>query len=493
MNSSPVSASVGFVGVGASSALSRAGNLGPELLESVKEGARRAVAFLQGAEDRKERVDPVWEVDLKEVIASVDSDIEQEVQAIAQAQAQHVAAEEGPNMTQVNALLSKFEVLPPAPDEAKPAPSGAEEVSSPSPEAGEAASNTASSERQSFSATDFAMLGDDEMSVGIPAELDSLEEGAPAALEAAPAPEITPTPEPAGSPEIDKVLEKEDRASLRDEAKRISADVQAALDRQNSEAPAVKEQGGEAAEVQRSKESPPQVSASVPMSAGASLAHGLAALVGAVGAAPATMVASAVRSYQAAKQQKAVADRAFLRGMTLQSLTTHNVSGMEHSVAELRDAQQALYSDPKTGRVLQEVEEIAGEQKKGIGSIIKEMRPGGKYEFMQGDWEAAIVDNEAYARFEQIGSDIVRRMGRDQPKIGNTSSDLLERYQASVDEAADLTKGIPARRGLDGDMLETLHEKMTSFGDIIRRAMERIKEAIVGRSASNESSGPSPV
>jgi hypothetical protein len=179
-----------------------------------------------------------------------------------------------------------------------------------------------------------------------------------------------------------------------------------------------------------------------------------------------------------------------LKGTTLQSLTEHNVAGMEEDITDLGHAVTKLHQDPKISRVLSEIRDVAAEAHKDEMSIVKEMRPGGKYEHLQKEWDAAITDSAAFADFETVGRDLVRRLYRDVPKIANTGEPLLTRYQKAIEQGAALAHGVPARKGPDGKMLDTLHAKFVSFTDLLKRAIEKVRDVLMGKSARNDDPSP---
>ncbi len=184
--------------------------------------------------------------------------------------------------------------------------------------------------------------------------------------------------------------------------------------------------------------------------------------------------------------------REMLRGSTLQQLTQHNITGMEKAVAGLAEVKGKLEADPKVGRVLAEVEEIAKDNHRGdVAAVTKQMRPGGKYEALHQDWEAAIKGNATYEAYDLTARDLVRRMSRDMPKLSNTPGDLLNRYEDSLSQGETLARGIPARKGIDGNMLDSLHDKFVSFRDILQKAFAKVRELFTGKS-SDRDSDPSP-
>lgn len=226
------------------------------------------------------------------------------------------------------------------------------------------------------------------------------------------------------------------------------------------------------------------------------LVAGVAGMAGAskaVVSAPVKAVGSALRALRSVRRDESdrIAQAAF-KGSTLQSLTEHNVSGLERGVSDLREAVDELHADPKIAQVLASISEIAADERKDEAVIIKEMRDGGKYAALLPDWESAIANSPAYERFEEAGRGLVRRMSRDQPKIANTKDELLGRYQDAIEEGASLSHGIPARRGFDGKLMDTLHSKFVSFSELLGKVVQKIRDAIRGNTPDDAPSQPGP-
>jgi len=223
---------------------------------------------------------------------------------------------------------------------------------------------------------------------------------------------------------------------------------------------------------------------------------GVANAAKAVVTAPMRGVSAAAKALGAlgrARREEGQLTRETSRGATLQQLTSHNTTGMEKAVVELAEAKEKLSADPKIGRLLSEVEEIAKDNHRGdVLAVTKEMCPGGVYEAIHQDWEAAIKGNPAYEAYELTARDLVRRMSRDMPKLSNTPSDLLRRYEESVKQGESLSRGIPARKGIDGNMLDSLHDKFVSFGEILKRAFDKMREVFAGKSRGHDDEGPAP-
>ena len=226
------------------------------------------------------------------------------------------------------------------------------------------------------------------------------------------------------------------------------------------------------------------------------LVAGVAGMAGAgksVVSAPVKAVGSALRALRSVRRDESdrIAQAAF-KGTTLQSLTEHNITGLENGVADLREAVGELHADPKIAQVLASISEIAAEERKDEMAVVKEMRDGGKYAALLSDWERAIAGSPAYERFEEAGRGLVRRMSRDQPKIANTKDELLGRYQDAIEEGASLAHGIPARRGFDGKLMDTLHSKFVSFSELLGKVVQKIRDAIRGSAPDDSPSQPGP-
>jgi hypothetical protein len=484
--------SPGFVGLSAASALSRAHLFAsaPAVLERIKQGAAQSFAYLNSpAAKHVERLEPVWtDPQMMAVEAAVDAEIGAEVSKIRVAQAATLdpASPPLPDMSKVNDLLARFEVLPPVSD--VPVVTGTPVTSdapAAHPQATTASRSSLPDEVKGISAADLdEVLGFDS---DVAAADEAIQDSPPDADDSGPLTGLSGTSHSASveSPKAEKANaqtkpQNTDMAALREQAMMKLKSKSDELSVDPTEAPHV----------------PPAtvvgqgVAVSPPSAAAAAINAG-AAIAGAVLASPARVLMGAARSLSQARQREAVQRQGLLKGATFQSLTQHNVAGLEKSIGELREARDNLLADPRIQRTLGEISELARDERKDPQAIIKEMRPGGKYEFLAGDWEAAISENPAFERFEEVGSDLVRRMGRDQPKLGNTNQDLLRRYQKSVEEGAELSAGIPARRGFDGDMLETLNQKIVSFGELIRKALDKVREALAGKSAAPDA-GPGP-
>lgn len=484
--------SPGFVGLSAASALSRAHLFAtaPAVLDRIKQGAAQSFAYLNSpAAKHVERLEPVWtDPQMMAVEAAVDAEIGAEVSKmrLAQAATSEAAKPPSPDMSKVNDLLARFEVLPPVPDVSLvPGTPVTSDPHSPQSQATTPLPSSQPEQAKGISAADLDEVLGFDSDVGDPdaaMENSSLEAddsgpttglGAASRAASVEGSETFKEKAPAKGPSADvSALREHAMMKLKSKSDELSVDP--------TDAPPV----APATVVGQG------VAVSPPSAAAAAINAG-AAIAGAVLASPARVLMGAARSLSQARQREAIQRQGLLKGATFQSLTQHNVSGLEKSIAELREARDDMLADPRIQRTLTEIAELARDERKDPQAIIKEMRPGGKYELLAGDWEAAINENPAFERFEAVGSDLVRRMGRDQPKLGNTNPDLLRRYQKSVEEGADLSAGIPARRGFDGDMLETLNQKIVSFGELIRKAFDKVREALAGKSAAPDA-GPAP-
>jgi phage terminase small subunit len=233
-----------------------------------------------------------------------------------------------------------------------------------------------------------------------------------------------------------------------------------------------------------------------PAGAASVLAQGLVDGVGAM----AKVVTSPIRGMSKALNALGTARRtearaavaSVLNESTMQALTEHNVAGMEKSIADLREAVGGLHGDRRIAKVLGTIQQAAADNRKDVTSIVKEMQPGGKYEALMDDWKTAITGNAAWARFDDVGRDLVRRMNRDLPKVSNTESDLLKRYRLSVKDGEILSHGIPSKPGLDGRMLDTLHTKFVSFTDLLKKAWAKVRDILQGNEKGQDNGGPAP-
>lgn len=473
--SSGVPVSPGFVGHTSLSSLGRRAQIrDATLLRSVMDGARLSFARMASPEPVV-RVEPVWEGEMQTVADAVDREIAEKVEAM------RVSAVQLPDMDRVNALLQRFEVVPPK--SAAPDLPNAEPVATATAEPVEPIKSVEVEDNAVDGASLAAALGDDR------SELDGLSLDAEDPTTSISERSLDDLSDLAvtASRELDALVPDE----------RVADQDASAVTEEGDELPAAlaREPVGFAASKREPAQAVPGPAASYgPVttgSAAAAVIGGVAELTGAAIAAPVKVLASAYRSINTARQQEVVRQKSFLRGGTLQSLTTHNVTGMEHAMADLRSAKEAMLAEPKISRVLSDIAATAQDLGKEPEAVFKDMRPGGRYEQLLYQWETAIEGSEGFSRFERIGGDLVRRMGRDQPKLANTDAALLKRYQTSIDDGIALTKGIPARRGLDNHMLETLHSKFSSFGDLLRKAFDKMRELVGTRSNSVDAS-PSP-
>lgn len=283
---------------------------------------------------------------------------------------------------------------------------------------------------------------------------------------------------------IERELAEEDELALAEEGLRREAEERLAQD------PVA---GGPVAGSTAAPQMPHSLQVAAP-SAAQIIASGMVAGVAGTAnlvTAPGRMVSNAIRSLGGKRREEQARSLVGApAGTTLQSLTLHNIAGMEKTVAELHVAVKALHADAALGRVLKDIKSIAKRESKDEAAVLREVRPGGRYEYVCQDWETAIDSNPKFAEFERVSRDLIRRMARDQPKLGNTSEELLLRYNKSVEDGMFLAKGIPSRRGIDDRMLESLHSKFLTFSQALQKVVEKIKGAFSAPRVGDDDPNP---
>lgn len=442
--------SLGFGGITASTVLSRAHLFAqaPDILDHVKQGALRVFSFVNSpAAETFERVEPFLSEDpmMEAVESAIDTEINAEVSKMklvaqaasaADAESAKEAIVDTPDLTKVNDLLERFEVLPPA-----SADVAVEDQSVSADELDEAVNIDAIDAASSQENNDIDLdLVDNEADVPVTDGLQTI-----------------------------------------DAAQRLQSIAQKELVNDGVGVRAPNQQG-----------MPPQANVgyvAAPMPGAVSAINAGAMIAGALVASPMRMLMSAAHALTQSRQLQR--QELINSGASLQMLTGYNIMGMGKGVDKLREARDAMLKDAGIASVLDGISQAAEHSNEDMQSIIREMGVGGKYQKLGDQWESAIKKNRLFEEFENLGASLTRRMWRDQPKLGNTNMELLSDYQKSIQESIDITSGIPSRRGRDGKMQENLHQQFSAFGNIIRQVIEKIREVIFGRSSGANSPTPS--
>lgn len=203
-------------------------------------------------------------------------------------------------------------------------------------------------------------------------------------------------------------------------------------------------------------------------------------------------IESALSTLREVRQKDASPTRAVLGGGTLQTLTEHNVNGMEHAINDLHTSVQSLNQDPAIANVLERIKEAASESRSRLNTVVKAMGSSNKYEGLMNDWQSAIKDNPLFERYEMISREISRRMERDLPRLPNTPEALLKRYQDNVESGAEYSLGIPSRRSLNGELLDTIYSKLTSFAPHVQEAINQYQRDEFRNQLNSNQNHPSP-